>query len=326
MHGTPAEEYLLEHAQRITLGVSSCLLGEKVRYDGGHKQHHYITDLLACYFRFQPVCPEVECGFPTPREAMHLTGNPVTPRLVTVKSHSELTDQMQSWCNRRVSELQPLQLRGFILKKNSPSCGLFRVKVYREKGPPATTGSGLFAHSMATAAPLLPMEEEGRLADAGLRENFIERVYCYDRLLRLLDSKPGKGELIRFHTAHKLLLLSHSPEHYRRMGKLVADANTSAKLLPEYTALFMEGLQLLATPAKQTNVLMHCLGYFKKNLTGWEKQELLGLINRYRSGQLPLIVPITLLKHYIRRFEQPYLAEQLYFSPHPDELMLRNHA
>lgn len=310
----------------ILIGVSSCLLGEKVRYDGGHKQHHYLTDILSDYSQFVSVCPEVECGLPTPREAMHLVGNPATPQLITIKSGNDLTHQMQSWCNKRVAELAPLQLRGFIFKKNSPSSGLFRVKVYQPKGPPLANGRGLFAQTITTAFPLLPVEEEGRLADARLRENFIERVYCYDRLLNLLAEKPGKADLIRFHTIHKLLLMAHSPDHYRRLGNLVASTLPMNQWLPEYTKLFMEALQRLATPAKQTNVLMHCLGYFKKQLATWEKQELLDLIERYRTGQLPLIVPITLLTHYIRRFGQRYLEQQLYFSPHPDELRLRNHA
>jgi uncharacterized protein YbgA (DUF1722 family)/uncharacterized protein YbbK (DUF523 family) len=316
----------MRHDQPAAIGVSSCLLGEMVRYDGGHKRHHYITDQLACCFRFVPVCPEVECGLSTPREAMHLTGNPASPRLITVKTHHDLTDQMHEWCHRRVKELERLQLRGFIFKKNSPSSGLFRVKVYQDKGPPLTSGRGLFAKALTDAFPLLPVEEEGRLADARLRENFIERVYCYDRLLIFLDNKPAKGDLIQFHTINKLLLMAHSPDYYRRLGKLVASTTHLTKLLPAYSKLFMEALQHLATPAKQTNVLMHCLGYFKKQLDKGEKQELLDLIERYRISQLPLIVPITLFKHYIRRFRQPYLSEQLYFSPHPDELMLRNHA
>jgi len=319
-------EDLMTANRQITVGVSSCLLGEKVRYDGGHKQHHYITDSLKPYFDFVSVCPEVESGMTIPREAMHLFGNPAVPCLTTVKTNQNLTGQMQLWCNKRIKELEQLNLRGFIFKKNSPSCGLFRVKVYQEKGPPVTTGSGLFANTMKQAFPLLPTEEEGRLADARLRENFIERVFAYDRLLTFIGTEPDKGELIRFHTCQKLLLMAHSPDHYRRLGALVANTTKPADQLPSYTSLFMEALQILATPAKQTNVLMHCLGYFKKQLEAWEKQELLELIERYRTGQLPLIVPITLLKHYIRCFDQPYLADQRYFSPHPDELMLRNHA
>lgn len=311
---------------KIPLGVSSCLLGEKVRFDGGHKQHHYITDQLSSYFQFISVCPEVECGLPVPREAMHLVGNPLEPRLVTIKSGRDLTEQMYQWCHRRIQELGLLQLRGFISKKNSPSSGLFRVKVYQRNGPPLTTGSGLFAKALTVAYPLLPAEEEGRLADTKLRENFIERVFSYDRLLTFLANRPSKADLVRFHTEHKLLLMAHSPDHYRRLGKLVADTVPLKEQLATYSSLFMEGLQLLATPAKQTNVMLHCLGYFKKQLESWEKYELLDLIERHRGGQLPLIVPLTLLKHYIRRFDQPYLAEQLYFRPHPDELMLRNHA
>lgn len=311
---------------RIVLGVSSCLLGQKVRYDGGHKMNHYISDLLSNYFDFIPVCPEVECGLTTPREAMRLTGDPELPRLVTSKTGIDLTEQMENWCSQRIKDLEPLKIRGFIFKKNSPSSGLFRVKVYQTKGPPLTTGRGLFAQAMTRAFPLLPVEEEGRLVDTRLRENFIERVYAYDRLLTFLDSNSTKGDLVRFHTPQKLLLMAHSPDHYRRLGSLVASSTPMPQLLPAYSQLFMEAMQLLATPAKQTNVLMHCMGYFKKQLEAWEKQELLGLIERYRMQQLPLIVPITLLKHYVQRFGQPYLREQLYFSPHPDELMLRNHA
>jgi len=313
-------------SHHTVLGVSSCLLGQHVRYDGGHKLNHYIADLLSLYFDLVPVCPEIECGLPTPREAMHLTGDPAAPRLITARTGRDLTAQMQDWCAQRVRELEPLKLRGFIFKKNSPSSGLFRVKVYQDKGPPLTTGRGLFARAVTHAFPLLPVEEEGRLADARLRENFIERVYGYDRLLTFLDSNPAKGELVQFHTRHKLLLMAHSPDHYRRLGRLVAGALPLQELLQTYATLFMEALQLLATPAKQTNVLMHCMGYFKKQLEAWEKQELLELIERYRMRQLPLIVPITLFKHHIQRFGQPYLEQQLYFSPQPDELMLRNHA
>ncbi len=310
---------------RIVLGASSCLLGEKVRYDGGHKQHHYITDILSRHFGFVSVCPELECGMPVPRKALRLIGEPDDPKMVTVASAEEMTSQMQDWCIRRIAELGDLKLRGFIFKKNSPSCGLFRVKVYRDKGPPATGGRGIFARAMVSAFPLLPVEEEGRLADARLRENFIERVYSYNNLLNMLDASPGKKELIRFHTVNKLLLLAHSPDHYRRMGKLVADPVHLQDLLQMYARLFMEALSLIATPSKQSNVLMHCMGYFKKVLDSWEKQELTELIERYRTGQLPLIVPVTILKHYIRRFGEPYLADQIYFNPHPEELMLRNH-
>lgn len=317
---------LMNAKKPIILGVSSCLAGEKVRYDGGHKQHHYITDQLSDYFRFIPVCPEVACGLPIPREAMHLTGDPASPRLITAKTRHDLTDQMHRWSHGRVKELEQLQLRGFIFKKSSPSCGLFRVKVYQDKGPPLTSGQGLFARALTAAFPLMPVEEEGRLSDARLRENFIERVYSYDRLLTFIASTPAKADLIQFHTIHKLLLMAHSNEHYRRLGKLVASTLSLQELLPSYTKLFMEAFQLIATPAKHANVLMHCQGYFKKQLAPWEKQELLDLTERYRIGQLPLIVPITLLQHYVRRFNETYLSGQLYFAPHPDELMLRNHA
>lgn len=312
--------------QRITLGVSSCLLGERVRYDGGHKQHHYLADLLARYVHFVPVCPEVECGLPVPREAMNLHGNPAAPQLVTVQSGHDLTEQLQSWCMLKIGELTKLHLRGFIFKQNSPSCGLERVKIHRDNAPPLTSGRGLFAQLLTNSFPLMPVEEEGRLADAGVRENFIEQIFCYDRLQRLLAAKQDRTALIRFHTTHKLILMAHSVEHYRATGKLVASHEPLEQVLAEYSQLFMAGLRRPATQAKQTNVLLHCLGYFKKQLSAQEKQALLTTIQRYQAGQLPLLVPITLLSHYIQHFGQAYLAEQVYFAPHPDELLLRNHA
>lgn len=310
----------------IKLGVSTCLLGEQVRFDGGHKHDRYITDELGRYFSFVAVCPEVGCGLPIPRESMRLEGDPAAPRLMTNKTRIDLTDQMQAYCNRTVEELAAEDLCGFIFKKDSPSSGLFRVKVYNN-GMAAKNGSGLFAATMVKRFPLLPMEEEGRLHDPHLRENFIERVFSYRRWKDFLAEGPALGQLVRFHTNHKLLMMAHSPEVYRTMGALVAHAKELPlpELLQRYEELFMKGLALHATFKKNTNVLQHLMGYFKHQLTADEKQELLEVIGQYHDQLTPLIVPITLIRHYVRKYDQQYLKEQVYLAPHPAELMLRNH-
>lgn len=311
----------------IKIGVSSCLLGENVRYDGGHKHDPYITTTLGHYFDFVPVCPEVGCGLPIPREAMRLEGDPAAPHLMTQKSRIDHTEKMRTFCAAKVKELQGEDLCGFIFKKNSPSSGLFRVKVYNN-GMAAKTGRGLFADAVAKNFSHLPMEEEGRLNDLPLRENFIERVFSYRRWKDFLAAAPTLGKLVEFHTAHKLLMMAHSPEYYRRMGVLVAHGKDQpvAELYKEYEALLMQGLALLATTQKNSNVLQHIMGYFKKILTPTEKQELLEVIGQYHDHLLPLIVPMTLLKHYIRKYEQDYLQGQIYLAPHPAQLMLRNHS
>ncbi len=311
----------------IKVGVSACLLGDKVRYDGGHKHDRYITDTLGRFFTFVPVCPEVESGMTTPREAMRLEGDPAAPRLVTRISRIDKTEQMLSFCRSKVAELEKAELCGFIFKKDSPSSGLFRVKVYDDTGMPKKIGSGLFAAAVATHFPLLPMEEEGRLFDANLRENFIERVFSYRRWKDFLEDSPDIGRLVAFHTSQKLLMMAHSPKHYREMGVLVAHGKgiDRQELFRRYEELFMTGLALHATAKKNTNVLQHIMGYFKKELSPDEKSELQEVITSYHDHLVPLVVPLTLLRHYVKKYEQPYLKGQVYLSPHPAELMLRNH-
>lgn len=310
----------------IRVGVSSCLLGEKVRYDGGHKRDYYITDVLGRFFTFVPVCPEIGCGMPVPREAMRLEGDPGHPRLVTHKSRIDKTEQMDAFCRQKITELAGEDLCGFIFKKNSPSSGLFRVKVYNE-GMPVRSGSGLFAAAVVKRFPLLPAEEEGRLNDADIRENFIERVFSYRRWQDFLLDSPDLGRLVTFHARHKLLIMAHSTSIYREMGALVAHGKEIGwpGLVHEYEALFMKALALHATVKKNTNVLMHIMGYFKRNLNSAEKDELLGVIREYHDRLVPLIAPITLLKHYVSKYDQLYLQQQFYLTPHPAELMLRNH-
>ncbi|MBI5013882.1 MAG: DUF523 and DUF1722 domain-containing protein [Deltaproteobacteria bacterium] len=314
-------------SERIRLGVSSCLLGEKVRYDGGHKLDHFLRDTLGQYMEYVPVCPEVECGLPVPREAMRLVGDPESPRLVTSRSGVDLTDRMLDWARERVERLADEDLCGFVFKSGSPSSGMERVKVYSPEGMPSKTGVGLFARAFRDRFPLLPVEEEGRLNDARLRENFIERLFTLRRWREMLARGKTRGNLVDFHTREKLLFLSHSTELYRALGRWVAHAKEhgTEELFAEYQRLLLEALQLKATPKKNANVLQHCLGYFKNVLNPDEKQELLEVIDRYRTELIPLIVPVTLVNHYVRKYDEPYLRLQTYLNPHPAELRLRNH-
>jgi uncharacterized protein YbgA (DUF1722 family) len=263
---------------------------------------------------------------PVPREAMRLEGDPANPRLVTRRSGIDKTEQMLAFCRTRVRELEEEELCGFIFKKGSPSSGLYRVNVYGN-GMAARSGSGLFASALTRHFPLLPVEEEGRLNDPDIRENFIERVFSLRRWKDLLLDRPDLGRLVAFHTCHKLQLMAHSPKIYREMGTLVAHGKEMKRveLLQRYEELFMKALALHATVKKNCNVLMHVMGYFKRELSRAEKEELLGVISQYHEQFVPLVVPLTLLKHYVNKYEQRYLQQQLYLSPHPAELMLRNH-
>ncbi len=311
----------------MKIGVSPCLLGERVRYDGGQKSDGYIADTLGRYFSFVPVCPEVECGMPVPREPMRLEGDPAYPRLIARGSRIDMTHRMRQFCDRRVAELASESLCGFILKKRSPSCGLHGVKVYRE-GMAARSGSGLFAAALASRFPLLPLEDESRLGDPCIRENFIARLFGRHRWLQFMADGPTHGKLVAFHTTHKLLMMAHSPLAYREIGALVAHGGElpPARLFNRYEELYMKALGLHATKKKNTNVLQHIMGYFKGRLTAMEKGELLQVIGLYHDHLVPLIVPVTLLRHYASRYDHPYLKQQIYLYPHPAELMLRNHA
>ncbi|MDB4433416.1 DUF523 and DUF1722 domain-containing protein [bacterium] len=312
---------------KIKLGISACLLGEEVRYDGGHKLDRFLRDTLGGYVEFVPVCPEVEAGFNTPREPFRLVGDPDNPCFITVNSKVDHTQQMTEWSRKRAAELAREDLCGFIFKSGSPSSGMERVKVYTEKGMPVKKGVGVFPRAFMERFPLLPVEEEGRLHDPGLRENFIERIFALGRWREICAQRKNRGRLVQFHARHKLLIMSHSQAHLTRMGRLVARAKDtpSGELYAEYQRLLLESLKLKATGKKHANVLRHIQGYFKRLLTGDEKREIGEVIENYRRGEYPLIVPITLLNHYVRKYEQPYLEEQFYLQPHPLELKLRNH-
>jgi uncharacterized protein YbgA (DUF1722 family)/uncharacterized protein YbbK (DUF523 family) len=312
----------------IRLGVSTCLLGEQVRYDGGHKLDRFLVNTLGNFVEWVPVCPEVEIGLLTPRESLRLVGDPESPRLMAPKSGRDYTETMQTWARERLEQLATVKLHGFIFKKDSPSSGLFRVRVYDQSGMPRRVGTGIFPREVMRRFPLLPLEEEGRLHDMRLRENFIERIFVYYRWTCLLEENPTPGGLVEFHTAHKLTLMAHSPSHYREMGRSVAQAGSLpwTELADTYGRLLMDGLKALSTPGKHANVLQHLMGFLKDVLAREDKAELLGLVEDYRKGLVPLIVPMTLLKHHLRRHSVPdWVHQQVYLNPYPKELMLRNH-
>jgi len=313
--------------EKIKIGISSCLLGEKVRYDGGHKLDRYITDTLGEYFDWLPVCPEVEYGLAIPRESMHLAGDPDNPRLITTRTGIDHTEGMLQWVKNKLKILERVDLYGFIFKGRSPSSGIGGVTVYTPSGTPGRKGAGLFGGAFLRRFPLVPVIDDGRLHDPKLRENFIERVFVYKRWKELFRNSATRKDLINFHTEHKLLIMSHSPKHFTTLGQLVASSKKykQENLLTQYIKLLMEGLQLLATAKKNTNVLSHIAGYFKSVLSSEDKRELLEVIENYHKGYVPLIVPIVLINHYVRKFDESYLKEQFYLNPHPIELMLRNH-
>jgi uncharacterized protein YbgA (DUF1722 family)/uncharacterized protein YbbK (DUF523 family) len=314
--------------EKIKIAVSSCLLGKKVRYNGGHKGDHFLIDVLGNYVEYVPVCPELEIGLGVPREPVRLVGDPDSPRLVTQKTAIDHTDRMTAWTGNRLDRLGKNELCGFILKSKSPSCGIGRVKVYDEKGRPGRTGIGIFARTVLERWPNLPVEDEGRLQDTGLRENFIVRVFTYHRWRRMLKTSPSPGGLVDFHTRNKLIYMAHHPEYARQLGKLTAQAKhlDREELFNSYESLLMKCLAYKATTRKNANVLYHMLGYFKKHLDPEDKQELVETIENYRLNYIPLVVPVTLFKHYVRKYRQPYLLNQYYLDPQPLELKLRNHA
>ncbi len=313
---------------KIRIGISACLVGQLVRFDGSHKHDRYLTNTLGEYLDFVPVCPEVESGFSVLRETLRLVGDPKAPRLVTSRTNIDHTDRMLDWAEKRVRELEAENLCGFIFKSDSPSSGLMRVKVYNSKGMAEKKGVGLFARTFTRHFPLLPVEEEGRLNDPVLRETFIEQIFTLKRWRETLTLGGNMKNLVDFHSRHKLLMLSHSPANARLMGKLVADGKQAPiqAVYTQYERLLIETLRMKSTIKKNLNVLEHILGYFKNQLDSDEKQEMLEIFDHYRNEFVPLVVPVTLLNHYVRKTNEPYLKQQVYLNPHPIALKLRNHA
>lgn len=310
----------------IKIGVSSCLLGENVRWDGNHKRDSFLADIFGQYVTWVPVCPEVEIGMGIPRETVHLVGQD-KPRMLGTRTKTDWTARMLSYAEKKMNVLEKMGLSGFILKKGSPSCGLRNVLLRTEKGLPAGRGSGLFADRLLQRFPSLPIEDEGRLNSPVIRENFIVRVFAFQRLKVLFSGKWEIKNAVAFHAAHKYLILAHSPKHYTCLGQLVANArkNEKSAFSERYRCLLIEGLSFHATVKKNMNVLQHIHGYFKKLLSPEDRRDILEVIGDYGKGLIPLIVPITLIKHYVKKFNIEYLQNQIYLNPHPKELMLRNH-
>lgn len=294
---------------KIRLGVCSCLLGQPVRYDGQHQRNRFICDELSHYADFVPVCPEVECGLPVPREAMRLVGDPASPRLVTVRSGQDMTEQMRRYVAGRLEELAAENLDGFIFKKDSPSSGLSRVKVYNAKGVPVKNGRGMFGGAFADRFPEIPVIEDGMLNDRFLRERFLNRIFIARRWHEG-DGRPRTRKwLSDFQSVHKLTLMSHAPGRYAELGRLVESGDSEA-----YRHKLNELLQLMPTVRKHVNVMQHILGYFKSELETWEKAEVLDAIEGYRAERLQIAVPLTLLRHYAKKYRKDYLEKQTYWD------------
>ena len=313
---------------RPRIGISTCLLGECVRFDGGHQRDPFVTELLGRFFEWVPVCPEVEVGMSIPRPSVRLVGDVDNPRMMADRTGEDWTRRMQTYARRRVRELGPLDLSGYILKKNSPSCGMERVRVYPERGGPALRkGRGMFAAALMEAMPLLPVEEDGRLNDMHLRDNFVERVFAFWRWQNLNRHPKSRGALVDFHTRHKLLVMAHSEKHMRELGRLVARASdlSPTGLYEQYGPLFMDALCQMATVRKHVNVMQHIMGHFKSQLGSDERSAMQAEIEDYRRRLVPLVVPLTLIRHYVKKLDLPYIKDQLYLSPNPKELLLRNH-
>jgi uncharacterized protein YbgA (DUF1722 family)/uncharacterized protein YbbK (DUF523 family) len=313
---------------RPRLGISSCLLGSAVRYDGQHKRDRFLVDVLGEFVEWVPVCPELEVGMGVPREPVRLVGDPAAPRLVAERSGKDWTAAMRAFAERRVGELAALDLCGWVTKKDSPSCGMERVRVWTGKGgPPRREGTGAFLRVLERRLAPLPIEEEGRLQDPRLRESFIERIFAYRRWKAAVAAGMTRGALVRFHTVHKLALLAHSPDAYRRLGRLVASPGkrSIARRADAYAAGLLAGLRVPATRGRHLNVLQHMAGYLRDALDAQERSELETVVKDYGRGLVPLVVPLTLFRHHVRRHHVAYLAEQVYLDPDPKELMLRNH-
>jgi len=307
----------------LRLGISRCLLGEQVRFDGGHKRNTFLTEVLGRFVEWVPICPEVEAGLGTPREPMKLAGNPRHPRLITVDTRQDKTKVLERFSTNRVRELTSRDLSGFVFKARSPSCGVQAVPVYDRAGGFTRSAVGLFAHQFMERFPFIPIEEEDRLLDTDQRTHFLERVYCYRRWCEFVRSPITKQGLAHFHATHKYLLMAHSPSHSKRMGSLLARNRRSrpAGIAKRYGIELANAMRVRPSLAKHTNVLQHLLGYFRNRLTRTERVTMQRMVERYRAGDIPLAIPLTAIKEIAQRLELTYLSEQVYFEPYPRHLM-----
>ena len=310
----------------LRIGISRCLLGDQVRYDGGHKRDPFLADVLSQHVEWVSVCPEVEVGLGTPREPIRLRGFAESPRLVTITTRADHTSAMIRFSERCVIELEALDLSGYVFKEGSPSCGVNGVRVYPRHGRSTLTGTGLFARAFMKHFPLMPVQEEGRLHDPATREHFFERVFSFRRWQDLVTKTETRKAVRDFHAQHTCLLLAHSPKHYESLDRLVRNAmrHTPADLVRRYGTHFMKALEVPATGSQHITVLYRITAHFENRLTSLEKQDLHRTIEAYRRGRTSLLVPLTLLKHHVHVLDIPHLQNQTYLNPSPQELMLRN--
>jgi uncharacterized protein YbgA (DUF1722 family)/uncharacterized protein YbbK (DUF523 family) len=309
----------------IKIGISACVLGQKVRFDASHKQSRFVTSELGEYVNFVPVCPEVGIGLPVPRPTIRLVSNEERLALVDSKDAGiDHTEAMQRFSRSKVAQLHELQLCGYVVCAKSPTCGMERVKVYKHQRADKE-GVGLYTAELMRQMPWLPVEEDGRLNDPHLRENFVTRIYCLHDFYQSMQGKPTAGKIVAFHSRYKLILMAHHPHSYKQLGKLVANVKQYApdEFFQRYRLGLMRALAHRASRKNNSNVLMHIQGYFKRVLAKGEKQELSQVIRDYRIGELPLLAPLTLLRHYLQRYPDAYLAQQAYLAPHPQSLKLR---
>lgn len=316
-----------EGPEPVRLGISACLLGREVRYDGGHARDRFVTDELGRWVEWVPGCPEVAIGLGTPRPAIRLERRDGEVRLVERGGDEDLTERMRAHAEARVEALRSAGISGYVLKNRSPTCGMERVKVHEGEGAPRRDGVGVFAAVLKERMPHLPLEEEGRLNDAALRENFVARIFAYWRWRNLVASGPSRGRLMAYHRRHKYLLMSREPAAVAELGRLLGEAGRDddvEALADRYMDRFTEAMRHTPTRKRHTNVLQHVAGYLSDGLEAGDRRELEGVIHDYRVGLVPLVVPITLVRHHLRRLGQTYLEEQVYLRPHPHELMLLN--
>lgn len=313
--------------KKIKIAISSCLLGHAVRYDGGHKRSGYCMDTLSDWFDYQPICPEMGVGMPSPRAAIHLVDMDGDIRVRDVKNKVvDWTDKLENYAVEIASGLTDVS--GYIAIQNSPSCGMEKVKIHHENGQPSSSrGAGAFIGKLMRLLPNLPVEEEGRLKDPKLRENYINRVFAYSDWQSNVLTNPSLHHLVRFHSRYKYLVMAHDYNSYKKLGQLVANegSKTLQEMLSKYECMFMTTLKKIASPQSHINTLYHIAGYLKKDLSVSAKQKLIKVIEQYREGQVGLVAPIVLLNHYFNQYPNQYMQQQAYLNPHPIELGLRQY-
>ena len=310
----------------ISVGISACVLGQNVRFDGGHKQNRFVVDELSRYFNFKPVCPEVGIGMTIPRRAIRLLQLPSgDERLVDSKENEiDFTVQMKEFADQQIAHFD--DLRGYVVCAKSPTCGMERVKLHIDNGNTVPGGSvGVYTRELMAKMPWLPVEEDGRLQDPVLRENFVFRVFSLNDFYLSLGEARSYDAFVKFHSRYKLVLMAHSPTAYKKMGQMVASIKEwdVDSFYYEYRQQFMDAIKNRASRKNKTNVLMHLQGYFKRSLTKDQKQELAALIMSYREGNQPILAPLALINHYLKEYPDPYLQLQTFLNPYPEELKLR---